>query len=166
MKKSFVVVLAVLFVVLGVGGGLPLAEAAMDINNFTYLCGAQSGSPQQVKAAIDGGADVKAKGGEGWTALMSAAAFNNHPEVVEVISILLKAGADIEAREGGRGMERTVLMLAAEKTRNPNVISALLKAGANAKAQDARGNTVLAYANFNRALQGTAALAELQKAAQ
>ena len=61
---------------------------------------------------------------------MRAAWRNSNPEVIE---LLLKAGADIEARNGDG---ETPLMNAAENNENAKVIEALLKAGANAKAKN------------------------------
>jgi len=51
----------------------------------------RTGTPQQVQAAINQGADLEARDKEGMTALMYAAALNPN---AEVIMRLLKAGAD------------------------------------------------------------------------
>jgi ankyrin repeat protein len=56
---------------------------------------AKTGTPQQVQAAINKGANVNAQDNRGWTALMFAAANNPDPEV---ISTLLEADADAKAR--------------------------------------------------------------------
>ena len=50
--------------------------------------------PDQIRAAIDKGADVNARDSEDWTPLMDAADYNLDPEV---IGTLLKAGADVNA---------------------------------------------------------------------
>ena len=50
-----------------------------------------------------------------------------------MIATLLKAGADINAREKGG---TSVLMLAAMEGPNPEVITTLLKAGADPKAKE------------------------------
>ena len=72
------------------------------------------GTPQEIQAAINKGADAKARDKDGRTALMFAAAYNQDPEV---IATLLKAGADLEARETKSGW--TALMAAAATTRTP-----------------------------------------------
>jgi len=56
-------------------------------------------TPQSVQAAIDQGADVNAQNKDGATPLMYAAAFNQNPEV---ITTLLKAGADGKAKSNER----------------------------------------------------------------
>jgi ankyrin repeat protein len=101
---------------------------------------AKTGTPQQIQAAVSKAADVGAQDTDGFTALMDAAAFNPSPDV---INILLKAGAEIEAREPGFG--RTPLMLAAQ-TNKPEVVSALLKAGADPTSADSYGATALIWA--------------------
>ena len=58
---------------------------------------------------------------------MYGARNNQNPDAV---SMLLKAGADLEASDKNG---TTPLMLAAEYNENPEVITALLKAGADAK---------------------------------
>jgi ankyrin repeat protein len=65
----------------------------------------------------------------GKTALMYAAEYNQNPEV---ITTLLKAGADLEAQDK-TGM--TALMYAAAANPIPEVITVLLKAGADVNAQ-------------------------------
>jgi len=83
---------------------------------------------------------------------MWAAEENPNPEV---FTTLLKAGADIEARDNGGG---TALMVAAGRNPNPEVITALLKAGADAKAKNKAGQTALDSAKYNENLKGTDAL--------
>ena len=58
---------------------------------------------------------------------------NQNPEV---ITTLLKAGADIKA-QNKNGV--TALIYAAKYNQNPEVIMTLLKAGADAKAKDSAG---------------------------
>jgi ankyrin repeat protein len=114
-----------------------------------------------VQAAINQGAYVNDKDESGWTPLMYAAGHNKNPEV---ITVLLKAGADLNAQEDHRG--KTPLIVAAWRNYNPEVIVTLLKAGANVKAQDHFGATALDYAQDNDKLKGTDALRQLQKASQ
>jgi ankyrin repeat protein len=70
------------------------------------------------------------------TPLIAAAKYNQ-----EAITTLLKAGADVNAREKQYGA--TALMDASLSNQNPDVITTLLKAGAKVKAQDKGGGTAL-----------------------
>jgi len=115
---------------------------------------AASGTSQQVQAAIMAGADLKARDGgrvleyagkldyepdtitsfvgednDDATPLMEADAHNQDPEV---ITLLLNAGVEIEAKDVAG---RTSLMYAAAGNENPEVIAILLKAGADLNAQ-------------------------------
>ncbi|MGA2764667.1 MAG: ankyrin repeat domain-containing protein [Spirochaetia bacterium] len=87
------------------------------------------GTPQDVQAAIDKGADANARSG-GRTPLIVAATSNKHPEV---ITALLEAGADMEARDP---YDSTALLWAAINGQNSEVIVVLLNAGADAKAKE------------------------------
>ncbi len=120
-----------------------------------------TGTPHDVQAAIDKGADVNAQNSAGETPLIAAAAFNKNPEV---ITTLLKAGADIEARDSVHG--GTALLWAAAFSKNPEVVSTLLNAGADAKAKDNVGYTAFYYAKRNIKLKGTDALRQLEDASK
>ena len=167
MKKRIViaVVLAVLLAAL----------AYAQTTDFFALV--KTGMPQDVQAAIDKGADVNARDTtRDFTPLMYAASFNPNPDV---ITVLLKAGADIKARSNSgttalmaaagdqspevitvllkagsdinahNGAGATALMYAAGVNQNPEVIMMLLKAGADAKAKDSIGQTAFDYAQDN-----------------
>ena len=64
--------------------------------SFFELC--KSGSPGEIKKAIDMGAEVNITDDDGWTPLMRAAGSNENPEVIKV---LLDAGAYRCRRQGG-----------------------------------------------------------------
>jgi ankyrin repeat protein len=100
-----------------------------------------AGTPQDVQAAISKGADVNARDKDDMTPLMCAAETNKNPEV---ITILLKAGADIKAQD--LHYSQTPLMWAAWDNPNPEVITTLLKAGADIEARDKDGSTPLMIA--------------------
>ncbi len=68
---------------------------------------AVKGTPEQIKAVINAGADVNTHDTIGKTALMWAAGNNPNPQV---ITTLLKAGAKLNARDKNGG---TALMVAA-----------------------------------------------------
>ncbi|MGO8693737.1 MAG: ankyrin repeat domain-containing protein [Rectinemataceae bacterium] len=106
----------------------------------------KTGSLQDVKAAVDKGADVNARDpANGWTPLMYAARYNQNPEV---LNVLLKAGAKVDARADDGS---TPLMCAALINANPEVISALLKAGAdvNARSKGQGWTALICAASFN-----------------
>jgi ankyrin repeat protein len=121
----------------------------------------ETGTPQQIQAAIDLGEDVNARDKFlGWTALMYAARFNKNPEV---ITTLLKAGADVNAKDTDGW---TALMWAAWKNQDIRVITKLLKAGADVKAESNEGKTAFDYAQDNESLKGTDALKQLEEASK
>jgi ankyrin repeat protein len=106
------------------------------------------GTPKQVQAAIDNGADVNAADlRDGFTPLMCAAEWNRMPEV---ITVLLKAGANINAKD----MFGMTALIWAARDNSPKVITILLKAGADAKAKN------------NEKLIGTDALKQLEEASK
>ena len=79
---------------------------------------------------------------------MNAAWSNENPEV---ITVLLKAGAEVNA---SADYGETPLMRAAEKNTNPEVITVLLKAGADVNAKNNGGKTALdIYAKEQRRTQ-------------
>ncbi len=135
MKKR--VVVAVLAVLLA-------ASAYAQTTDFFGLV--ESGTPQSVQDAINKGANVKASDIGGMTPLMKAAENNKNPEV---ISILLKSGSDIEARDLRPGIGGTALIWAAAQNENPEVVNLLLKAGANINARTGDGRTALIWAAEN-----------------
>src|SRR5271157_2612789 len=98
----------------------------------------KTGTPESIQAAIDQGADVNAKNEDGFTPLILAAISNPDPNV---IATLLKAGANVNARDTKLGL--TPLMWATRWRQNPKVISALLHAGADIDARNKEGQFVL-----------------------
>jgi uncharacterized protein len=122
MKKRFCLV--------GIALLLALASAysqAVSLFNVVY-----GGTPEDVQAVINKGAKINAIRSEG-TPLILAAAYNKNPEVIVV---LLKAGADLNARDLNYGS--TALHWAATYNTNPDVVSALLQAGADVNARNTR----------------------------
>ena len=76
---------------------------------------------------------------------------------------MLEAGVDVNEKFYHDG--KTLLILAAQYTRNPEVISVLLEAGADANKEDDSRMDARNYAGMNEHLQGTPVLRELQKPA-
>ena len=92
------------------------------------------------------GANVDAKGKDGWTTLMAAARDNSNPEV---LGVLIGGGADVNAKNKD---EWTPLMFAALQNSNPEALMVLIKAGADINAKNKDGSTPLmlaAYSEFN-----------------
>lgn len=120
----------------------------------------KSGTLNRVQEAINAGANVNARGEEGWTALIAAASKNQNPEV---ITTLLKARKGIEARNDN-GV--TSLMVAAGSNKKIVVITTLLNAGANGRAKSKEGKTAFEYAQKNDKLKDTDVYWQLEEASQ
>ena len=75
----------------------------MTTKEFLQLC--ESGTPQQIIAAIETGADVNSRNGFHDTALMTAASWNKNPEI---IAVLLETGAIVNTqnKQGKTTMDR------------------------------------------------------------
>jgi len=133
VKKRIVLSVTLAFLV-------ALSSAYAQATDFFALV--RTGTPQAVQDAIKQGADLNARDADGLTPLMRAAVNNPNPAV---ITVLLKAGADIKARDEQFGL--TPLLWAASGTDNPEVVTTLLKAGADIKARaTVNGFTALMYA--------------------
>ena len=150
--KKFALLLCALMVFAASGA----ARAAMSDGDFLHLC--QTGPAEQVRGAIQAGANVGARGEEnGFTPLIVAAGFNADPEVIPA---LIEAGAAVNAQDA-YGM--TPLMWAAWKNHNPEVIAALLHAGADAGARNKSGLSALDLALKNDSLKNTDVLKLLER---
>ena len=102
---------------------LALTCEAASAENFSDVC--KTGTPEQIKAMIDAGADVNAKDEHGMTPLMWAAQNQNS----DVIAALLKAGADLNAKDG----KGNTALDRARAYKNEKAATALIKAGAQGK---------------------------------
>ncbi len=131
------VVASAVCVALAVTACTSLEAGAQDPAFFKLV---QTGTPQDVQAAISKGAEVSDQSNSGWTPLMAAAMANPRPEV---ITVLLEAGADVNARDR---YDETPLIYAAQANPNPEVVTTLLKAGADINTRDQSGWTALMYA--------------------
>ena len=98
----------------------------------------KTGTPESIQAAIDQGADVNAQNKDGFTPLILAVMLNHDPNV---ITTLLKAGANVNARDTKLGM--TPLMWAARVNQSLKIIRTLLNNGADINARDTDGLTAL-----------------------
>ena len=80
VKKRIVVVVALaVLVALALTECMSLTAGAHDPAFFDIV---QTGTPQDVQAAINKGADVNDHSNSGWTPLMAAAMMNPHPEML------------------------------------------------------------------------------------
>jgi hypothetical protein len=109
---------------------------------------ASSGTPEDIQMAIDSGESVNGLNSDGITPLMVAASATKDPKV---ISLLIKAGAKINARSNDLvSAGYTAIIFAAAYNENPDVLSALLKAGAKVADKDSNGASALQKAaGFN-----------------
>jgi ankyrin repeat protein len=90
-----------------------------------------------------------------------AAGYNSN---TEVIATLLKAGADINARDSYNNL--TPLMYAAWLNQNPELVTKLLDAGADAKVKSSIGKTAFDFAQYNLKLIGTDSYRKLREASR
>ena len=128
-------------------GRTPLMAAAMTNPN-----------PAVIRALLGSKADLYARDREGLTVLQEATRYQQNPEI---LGLLIGAGANLDGKAPDG---ETVLMLAARYNQNPDVVLALLNAVADATARDPDGKTALDYARENSNLEGSEALAALEKA--
>jgi uncharacterized protein len=114
-----------------------------DLNGLTALHHSIQ-NPEIIKSLLDNGfaSVLNVCDNDGNTALISACISNS----VEVVQLLLNAGADTEVKNL---KSYTALMNTVEFSRSNEIIKLLYDAGANLEAQDIFGNsaTTLAYAN-------------------
>jgi ankyrin repeat protein len=91
-------------------------------------------SAEMVGVLIGHGADVNAADKKQWTALHFAAQSQN----VDIMRALLKAGAEVDARDkdGATPLLRSLMLNA-----TPEAVRVLLEAGADPKAEDKWGST-------------------------
>ena len=99
------------------------------------------GSVDDIRAAIEAGADVNARDEEGIPVLTWCAQDNT----AQAVALLLAAGADVNA-ESSRGW--TPLMAAASGNPDPGVVSLLVKAGAEVNAKGEEDWDALMYGTW------------------
>lgn len=102
-----------------------------------------------LETEITAGANIRARTGDGLTALHVVSAFTDNPEVIRS---LVRAGAEVDNDAPG-GV--TPLMFAAALNPNPEIVKALLVAGADVTARDDEGKSALDRVNQNMDLWGT-----------
>ncbi len=115
----------------------PYDERDVWVERQIFFLIVKTGTPEAVQAAIEQGAEVNAMNDAGFTPLILAVALNPDPDVIVT---LLKAGAEVNARDTRFGM--TPLMWAAMCNENPKAIAILKNAGARTDPQDAVGLAV------------------------
>lgn len=111
--------------------------------------------PDEVRALLDGGADINEGNEFGKTALMYAA----HYDLADTVTLLLGRGADVTKRTNAQNAaetliqfdSRTALMYAAENA-SERVIRALIEAGSDVCATDTGNRDVWSYVRRSRRL--------------
>jgi len=111
--------------------------------------------PDEVRALLDGGADINEGNAFGKTALMYAA----HYDLADTVTLLLGRGADVTKRTNAQNAaetliqfdSRTALMYAAENA-SERVIRALIEAGSDTCAVDTGNRDVWSYVQRSRRL--------------
>ena len=111
--------------------------------------------PDEVRALLDGGADINEGNEFGKTALMYAA----HYDLADTVTLLLGRGADVTKRTNAQNAadtliqfdSRTALMYAAENA-SERVIRALIEAGSDTCATDTGNRDVWSYVQRSRRL--------------
>ena len=92
-------------------------------------------TPESLRQAVRGGADLNARSQTGLTPLHVAAANNTNPEIIRT---LVELGADLNAR-AQRG--ETPLHVAAGFNQTSEVVLVLLELGADHRARDSAGSS-------------------------
>ena len=110
--------------------------------NYDVFSLARDGKLEELRKAINAGADVNAKDNKGATALIQAAYEGN----IEVAELLLKHGADVNARNNDGC---TALMFAAFDG-YPEIAEILITYGANKNLRDKNGSTAYDYVRYVR----------------
>ncbi|HUA66247.1 MAG TPA: ankyrin repeat domain-containing protein, partial [Alphaproteobacteria bacterium] len=111
---------------------------AMTETEIRYLDAAKAGDFATVKAMLAAGAEIDTRDDrqvpKGRTALMHAASIGH----LEIVDLLLKMGANLEATDKGAGFDwpgRNTPLILAIKNKHIKVANRLLDAGANPKAK-------------------------------
>ena len=137
--KSLLILAMITCVLVGCEDSKPEAEYL----TLHQLCASEDATSSQVQQFLEFGADINGMHTDVGSPLMVAARHSN----IEVVSVLLEAGAAVNAKDE---YGETPLHGAASWNENPEVISVLLKAGADVNAKDESGETPLHVAVFTQ----------------
>jgi ankyrin repeat protein len=132
-------ILEIVKMVLNYRGGMTMDQEKLQEKLLTAADSAKNADA--VEKLLQQGADVNATDSFGLTPLMRAALFNSNEKVIKV---LVKAGADIFAREPQ--YKSTALQLAANHNSSAKVIEALVEAGSDIHDVNYLGETALVMA--------------------
>jgi ankyrin repeat protein len=138
--------------------------AAISSEEFLDLC--KRGSTQEIKKALQDGADVNVHNIRGQTALMHAverlisSSMNERDERLLELVLLIVHGADVNAKDNE---DRTALMFAAIEKKsyasseprggNQEAVAILLASGADANMRDKSGKRAIDYAEKNESFK-------------
>jgi len=129
-------------VLLNAGGNIKSRD---DLNRTALMAAATSGSPAMVEEVLKSHPDVNARtscdsGCDGSTALLQLTINNfynvTREDVMDVVHLLLQAGADVNARDEHGNTALIVAVMF-----NADLVSALLEAGADVNAHNDEGKT-------------------------
>lgn len=105
---------------------------------------ADSALPDLVRLLLRRGGNAKTRDREGETALMSALAGGESPQITRILALLLDAGADANAQKtSGSHVGLTALMWAATDAHSSDDVRLLLAHGANVNLREPDGWTAL-----------------------
>ena len=135
--KKITTILFCVFILAVAAALFGMVMPSMSAEEFIELC--RTGTPAQIKEAIEGRSNVNAKDKNGVTALMCAVRYNKDPEVSRA---LIQRGADVNAKDNNGA---TALM-ASFRDVNPEIPHMLIQGGANVNAKHDNGGTPLLIA--------------------
>jgi len=113
----------------------PTQETAMTDATHDLLTAAAAGEADAVRAALDAGADIEARGSEGMTALVAATKANH----VDAARILIEAGADVNAKDD---IQDSAYLYAGARGHD-EILVLTLEHGADLKSTNRFGGTAL-----------------------
>ena len=117
-------------------------DAPMNLSDFRRLC--VYGEPEQVRAAIKNGVDLKEGGEYHYPILNLVARRTESIKIINIIKILIEAGIDVNAQSGSG---ETALMAAVDEYKSDSrVINALLDGGSDVGVMDDNGLMAIDYA--------------------
>jgi Ankyrin repeats (3 copies) len=131
-----------------------LLDSGADVNDtnddgrLALMCAARDGSSEGAELLLERGADPNAKGKVQLTSLHDAGIFGSEQEGIDTTDVLLKSGADLEARDSGGN---TPLMRALALGRL-HVVRHLLQRGSAVDVKNNHGKTALMRACSNEDL--------------
>ena len=118
----------------------------MYINKLYQECCKDQADPIKIKQYISEDYDINEQDDHGWTALMWICASINCQNQLEIVKLLLDAGANVNIQNFRCEGKKTALEYICHKTPiNIQIFKLLLEAGYDVNLADTKGNTILMY---------------------